>query len=99
VTRRKAPRGFSSSKIELAQIRAGALWFRLFSSIYKDRLGFGFSPSRFSDPRIDLPEAERFGDGIELSQITPTKIQEWKQSFLAAAGDDPLALRKAREDG
>jgi len=36
---------------------------------------------------------------IELSQITPTKIQEWKQSFLAAAGDDPLALRKAREDG
>jgi hypothetical protein len=34
--------------------------------------------------------------GIELNKITPAKIQEWKQSFLAAAGHDPLALRKAR---
>jgi hypothetical protein len=34
--------------------------------------------------------------GIELSKITPVKIQEWKQSFLVAAGNDPLALRKAR---
>jgi hypothetical protein len=25
--------------------------------------------------------------GIELSQITPAKIQDWKQSFLAAAGE------------
>jgi hypothetical protein len=33
---------------------------------------------------------------IELGQITSTKIQEWKQSFLAIAGSDPLALRKAR---
>ena len=29
---------------------------------------------------------------IELSKITPAKIQEWKHSFLAAAGNDPLAL-------
>jgi hypothetical protein len=34
--------------------------------------------------------------GIELSKIAPVEIQEWKQSFLVAAGDDPLALRKAR---
>ena len=34
--------------------------------------------------------------GVELSKITPAKIQEWKQSFLAGAGDEPLALRKAR---
>jgi hypothetical protein len=33
---------------------------------------------------------------VELSKVTPTKIQEWKQSFLAAAGHDPIALRKAR---
>ncbi len=26
-------------------------------------------------------------DGIELRQITPAKIQDWKQSFLAAAGE------------
>jgi hypothetical protein len=34
--------------------------------------------------------------GIALDQITPATIQEWKQSFLAKAGSDPLALRKAR---
>jgi hypothetical protein len=33
---------------------------------------------------------------IKLGKITPAKIQEWKHSFLAAAGNDPLALRKAR---
>jgi len=33
---------------------------------------------------------------ITLDKITAPKIQEWKQSFLAEAGSDPLALRKAR---
>jgi integrase len=33
---------------------------------------------------------------IALDQITPARIQEWKQSFLAKAGSDPLTLRKAR---
>lgn len=33
---------------------------------------------------------------IALDQITPARIQKWKQSFLAQAGSDPLALRKAR---
>jgi hypothetical protein len=34
--------------------------------------------------------------GIALDQITPATIQEWKQSFLAKAGSDPLPLRRAR---
>jgi RES domain len=33
----------------------------LYSSRYPDPLGFGFSPSRFSDPRVTLPEKDRFG--------------------------------------
>jgi integrase len=33
---------------------------------------------------------------ISLDQVTPTRIQKWKQSFLAKAGCEPLALRKAR---
>jgi hypothetical protein len=33
---------------------------------------------------------------IELGKITPAKIKEWKHSFLASAGNDSLALRKAR---
>ncbi len=33
---------------------------------------------------------------ISLAEVTPAKVQEWKLSFLARAGDDPLVLRKAR---
>jgi integrase len=33
---------------------------------------------------------------INLAEVTPAKVQEWKLGFLAKAGDDPLALRKAR---
>jgi hypothetical protein len=33
----------------------------LYSSRYLDPLGFGLSPSRFSDPRVGLPEKDRFG--------------------------------------
>jgi hypothetical protein len=55
------PKGFESSAIELASIKTGTKWFRLYSSRYPDPLGFGFSPSRFSDPRVVLPEKDCFG--------------------------------------
>jgi hypothetical protein len=61
VARRTPPKGFESSGIELASIKTGTKWFRLYSSRYSDPLGFGFSPSRFSDPRVALPEKNRFG--------------------------------------
>ena len=34
--------------------------------------------------------------GIKLAEVTPARVQQWKQSFLAKAGNDPLALRRAR---
>jgi hypothetical protein len=61
VARRLPPKGFESSKIELASIKTGTKWYRLYSSSHPDPLGFGFSPSRFSDPRLKLPEKDRFG--------------------------------------
>jgi hypothetical protein len=61
VARRLPPKGFESSGIELASIKTGTKWFRLYSSRYPDPLGFGFSPSRFSDPGVALPEKDRFG--------------------------------------
>src|SRR5262249_8725871 len=36
-------------------------------------------------------------DAIKLVDITPTIIQRWKRSVLDGAGDDPMALRSARE--
>ena len=61
MARRTPPKGFESSGIELASIKTGTKWFRLYSSRYPDPLGFGFSPSRFSDPGVALPEKDRFG--------------------------------------
>ena len=52
MARRLPPKGFESSGIELASIKTGTKWFRLYSSL---------SPSRFSDPRVALPEKDRFG--------------------------------------
>jgi RES domain-containing protein len=61
VARGLPPKGFGSSKLELAPIKTGIKWFRLYSSRYPAALGFGFSSSRFSDPRIKLAEKNRFG--------------------------------------
>jgi hypothetical protein len=33
---------------------------------------------------------------VKLAEVTPARVEEWKRSFLAAAGSDPLALRTAR---
>jgi hypothetical protein len=34
--------------------------------------------------------------GVKLEDVTPAKVEEWKRSFLARAGGDPPALRRAR---
>jgi hypothetical protein len=67
-----------------------------FRKIVADLLGLATDPAKF-----DYQSGGRDGwlakiHGIRLSEITPAKIREWKQSFLAAVRDDPLALRKAR---
>jgi len=61
VARRTPPKRFESSKLELASIKTGTRFYRIYSSRYPDPLGFGFAPSRFSDPRVALPEKDRFG--------------------------------------
>jgi integrase len=33
---------------------------------------------------------------IKLARLTPDKVQRWKRAFLARAGTDPLAQRRAR---
>jgi hypothetical protein len=31
-----------------------------------------------------------------LAELTPAKVQQWKLSFVASAGDDPVKQRAAR---
>jgi integrase len=35
-------------------------------------------------------------ESIKLAELTPGKIQDWKLSFVASAGDDPVRQRSAR---
>jgi hypothetical protein len=67
-----------------------------FRKIVADLFGLATDPAKFDYQSGGRDEWLAKIHGIRLSEITPAKIQKWKQSFLAAARDDPLALRKAR---
>ena len=67
-----------------------------FRKVVADLFGLATDPAKFDYQSGGRDEWLAKIHGIRLSKITPARIQEWKQSFLAAAGDDPLALRKAR---
>jgi hypothetical protein len=67
-----------------------------FRKIVADLFGLATDPAKFDYQSGGRDQWLAKVHSVELSKITPAKIQEWKQSFLAAAGDGPLALRKAR---
>ena len=67
-----------------------------FRKIVADLFGFSNDSGKFDYRSGGRNEWLAKVHAIELNKVTPAKIQEWKQSFLAAAGDDPLGLRKAR---
>jgi hypothetical protein len=51
---------FNNVKLETVEVSAGKHFYRLYLDRYPDPLGFGKSPSRFSDPRRRIA-ANRFG--------------------------------------
>lgn len=58
----------SSAPLDICRVPIGTRVKRVYRSRFADPLGFGKSPSRFSDPR-PLPEHDRFGVlylGVEL---------------------------------
>jgi len=67
-----------------------------FRKIVADLFGLAADPAKFDYQSGGRDQWLAKIHSVELSKITPAKIQEWKQSFLAATGDDPFALRKAR---
>jgi RES domain len=54
-----SPHPLASASLTLAQVPAASVWHHIFLDRYQDPLGFGFAPSRFSDPRKKSPR--RFG--------------------------------------
>jgi len=59
---KRPPKSFATSRLDLSTIQPGSkLWWHLTLARYPDPLGFGKTPSRFSDPRVAMPDEERFG--------------------------------------
>ncbi|ARM91114.1 RES domain-containing protein (plasmid) [Rhizobium sp. CIAT894] len=56
----KPPSGFENSPLDIETIPAGRQFGRIYASAFPDPLGYGKTPSRFSDPRRRDP-ARRFG--------------------------------------
>ncbi|WP_086995759.1 RES family NAD+ phosphorylase [Rhizobium sullae] len=56
----KPPAGFNSSPVDIETVPAGRRFGRIYANAFPDPLGYGKTPSRFSDPRRrDM--ARRFG--------------------------------------
>jgi hypothetical protein len=51
---------FATATLQLTTVGVGARFSRIFFERYPDPLGYGKTPSRFSDPRRRVPDA-RFG--------------------------------------
>jgi RES domain len=54
------PRNFARARLQIHSVAAGLRFGRIYMDRYPDPLGFGKTPSRFSDPRRRLA-ANRFG--------------------------------------
>jgi hypothetical protein len=82
---------FSRVKLETVTISAGQQFRRIYSNRYPAPLGFGKSPSRFSDPRRRIP-ANRFGV-LYLGQSLKVCFLEalLRDSRNGAVGDFPVA--------
>ncbi len=62
--------------------------------ITADSFGLADDPRKFGGKR--RKEWLERVHSVKLSALTPTRIQEWKRSFLAAADTDPLSQRSAK---
>lgn len=60
MTATKPTLAFAATRLDLARLPAGGAWGRIYHERFPDPLGYGKSPSRFSDPRRRAA-ANRFG--------------------------------------
>jgi hypothetical protein len=60
VASREPPSAFATAKLDLAHIKPGEVFGRIYHRRFPDPLGYGKTPSRFSDPRRRVA-ANRFG--------------------------------------
>ena len=55
------PPNFNDRPPVVQTLASGTRYSRLYNHKYPNPLGYGKTPSRFSDPRVNLPERQRYG--------------------------------------
>jgi hypothetical protein len=80
------PAAFSTVVLDCATVDAGVRFGRILFSRFKDPLGFGKAPSRFSDPRRRVPK-NRFGVIYLGSSLKVCFVE----AVLRDQGDGPVA--------
>ena len=77
------PKGFEKRPLAISEIAKGSIWRRLYLNRYPNPLGYGFGPSRFSDP--------------ETRPCAPRALRSrlfWKQRESLFSGSDPSGSRR-----
>ena len=64
--------------------------------IVSDIFGFSAGPDKHDYRKGGLQKWLASVHAIKLADLTPARVQEWKRSFVAKAGTDAIALRRAR---
>jgi integrase len=67
-----------------------------FRRIVSDISGISAGPEKHDYRKGGLQKWLANVHNIKLAEVTPARVQEWKRSFVANAGTDAIALRKAR---
>jgi integrase len=69
---------------------------RSFRQIVSDSFGLSAGPDKHDYRKGGLQKWLANVHSIKLAEVTPARVQEWKRSFVAKAGTDAIALRRAR---
>ena len=87
------PADFDSITLVTKTVPALETFHRIFSKRYPDPLGFGRTPSRFSDPRVHLPPSERYGVLYLGSAFEGCVFETLLRDRFAGQVDPPLLTR------
>ena len=60
------PEGFAGANLNIHEVPAGRQFGRIYLARYPDPLGFGKTPSRFSDPRLASPAIDSACSILEI---------------------------------
>ena len=69
---------------------------KAFRQIVSDTFGSSDSPEKYDYRGGGWAKWLESVHAVQLAEVTPARVQEWKRAFLAQAESDTLARRKAR---